>query len=137
MNILEVWLVYLIVLILAWIILEAVTCFQGLSHGTKLFLALLIGLIILLFFIPTVDFVCPDDKFWYCLLLIVAILAPIIIGLWLLFNGGWNTMRRYALQGDDCDTTKINRTYVCNGPHCYEASTEVVSRTGKTTLIHC
>lgn len=134
MQVFEAWLIYLFVVAIVWVILTAVTAFSNFNQGVKLFLALLVGAIVILFTTTSVEFVCSDDRFWYCLLMIFAYLVPILIGLWLLLNGGWDTMRGFAL--DDNGEPKVDRTYVCEGSDCYPVSTEIKGKNGKTTIIH-
>ncbi len=134
MQVFEAWLIYLIVVAVVWIVLSAVGAFGGLSRAAKLFLALLAGAIVVFITTSSIEARCADDRFWFCLLMLFAYLAPLIIGLWLLFNGGWQTMRGFAL--DDNGEPKVDRTYVCEGSDCYPVATEIKGKNGKTTIIH-
>lgn len=133
MHVFEAWLVYLIVVAVVWLILQGATCFGVLGGGAKLFIALLAGAIVVLFMTGSIQNKCPDDSFWICLLLLFAYLAPIIVGLWLLFNGGWDCMRKYTT--GDCDV-KVDHTYVCEGNTCYPVMSRVRAKDGDTTFIH-
>ena len=134
MQVFEAWLIYLIVVAIVWIVLSAVDVFASLSPAAKFFLALLAGAIVVLFTTSNIEAQCADDRFWFCLLMLFAYLAPLLIGLWLLWNGGWDNMRGFAM--NDNGEPKIDRTFVCEGSDCYPIATEISGKNGKTTIIH-
>lgn len=134
MQVFEAWLVYLIIVAIVWIVLSGSDAFNGLSHAVRLFLALLAGAIVVFLLTSSIVTTCVDDRFWFCILIFFAYLAPIIIGLWLLFTGGWESMRGFAL--NDNGEPKIERTYACAEEGCFPVTTKIKTREGKTTIHH-
>ena len=132
MQVFETWLIYLIVVAIIWLILIA---FGGMNPAVRLFLALLIGAIVVLFLLGNINTYCADERFWLGLLILFAFLAPLLIGFWLLWNGGWNTMK-CAVFNDD-GTPVIDRTIACDeAGECYPVATEIKTKAGKTTILH-
>lgn len=130
MHIFEAWLIYLIVVAVVWIVLCAANAFGGMSMAAKLFIALLIGLIVVIVMWGSIAISCPDDGFWLCFLLLLSFLAPLLIGLWLLWRGGWECVKNLGCH------EQVDRTYVCRGDDCYPVKSEIKSRDGKTTIYH-
>lgn len=134
MHVFEAWLVYLIVVAVVWIVLVGVDAFKGMTAQAKFFLALLAGAIVVFFMTAGIEIHCPDDRFWLCLLLLLAYLAPLLIGLWLLWRGGWDNMRNFAM-GEN-GQTKIDKVFVCENQDCYPIMTEIKTKAGSTKIFH-
>ena len=132
MNIYEIWLIYLVIVLVVWITLVGSDAFKGWSSASRLLVALIIGALVVIFLSGCLITTCPDENFWISLLFIFAFLAPILIALWLLATS-WGNVKSYVT---GCDDVKVDRKYVCNGDVCWPLETTVRAGDGITTFLH-
>ena len=107
MRVTDAWLIYILVVLAVFILLS----FCGPSHHldvpTKLFLAFLVGVILILILIPGIV-ALPEDRTWYSLLLIFSFLAPLLLAAWMLWTQRWShlfTGNRAGYTGGGLDGT--------------------------------
>ena len=130
MNVFEAWLIYLIIVFVIWLILTIGKPFSVLSQGAKLFIALLVGVIVIFFSMSSIQTECSDDGFWLSLLILFGFITPVILGLWILFTGGWDTIKHTL------NSEHIDETWVCEGEDCHQVRSEIIGPHGRTTIIH-
>lgn len=89
MQVSSAWLIYILVVLFVFILLSWCVTHLNLDGLVKLFIAAVIGAIVMLIVIPGVGAVTPDERTWYGLLLIIAFLGPIVLAVWLAWSRGW------------------------------------------------
>ena len=107
MRVAEAWILYILVVLGVFIILTLCKCF-ALDILTRLFLAFLIGVILILILIPGITSVTADERTWYSLLLIVTFFVPLVLALWMLWS------KRDLLSNKLGDSCTIEKQSVCD-----------------------
>jgi hypothetical protein len=87
MNVSTSWLIYILVTILVYVILRFIA--KKLITTVKLMIAFLVGAFAVFLSAPTLDIETRNDRLMMGGLFIVAYLAPIIIGLYIIWKGGY------------------------------------------------
>jgi len=87
MNVSTSWLIYILVTVLVYIILRFIA--KKLIAPVKLMIAFLVGAFAVFLSAPTLDVETRNDRLMMGGLFIVAYLAPIIIGLYIIWKGGY------------------------------------------------
>jgi hypothetical protein len=105
----QAWLIYILVVIVAYILLTIITYTARLSTLVRLFLSFLIGALLIFILSPSIITKSEADRTWYGLLVLVAFVVPLVLGIWLIFayrNRGAN-----LLQQKEC---VVERTIRCD-----------------------
>ena len=87
MNVSTSWLIYILVTVLVYVILRFIA--KKLIPSVKLMIAFLVGAFAVFLSAPTLDVETRNDRLMMGGLFIVAYLAPIIIGLYIIWKGGY------------------------------------------------
>lgn len=87
MNVSTSWLIYILVTVLVYVILRFVA--KKLISSVKLMIAFLVGAFAVFLSAPTLDVETRNDRLMMGGLFIVAYLAPILIGLYIIWKGGY------------------------------------------------
>jgi hypothetical protein len=87
MNVSTSWLIYILVTVLVYIILRFIA--KKLITPVKLMIAFLVGAFAVFLSAPTLDVETRNDRLMMGGLFIVAYLAPIVIGLYIIWKGGY------------------------------------------------
>lgn len=86
MDVSLLWLIYILTVLIVYFLLSICSMKIKFDMITKLFLALIVALIVVLFSIPHITPHGSSEKTWYSILLLVAFLAPLAIALWLIWT---------------------------------------------------
>ncbi len=147
MRIAEAWLIYILVVIVAYLVLHFI--YRNLNAVGKLFIALLIGALVV-FIITASITTTSDDRVWLGFLVLFAYLFPLLLGLWILFTGGY--FNNLNLNPTPCDSAtsptllttcnktsttgpcKENNVYTFDGNTLYPVKSELVCTDGTTTV---
>lgn len=111
MQVANAWLIYILVVLGVFILLSWCSNHFNFDTPVKLFLAALVGAIVILIVIPGVIANTSDERTWYSLLLIIAFLGPLLLALWLAWSRGW----LWKQGGLNAET---NREWDCTGGEC-------------------
>jgi hypothetical protein len=87
MNVSTSWLIYILITVLVYVILRFVA--KKLITPVKLMIAFLVGAFAVFLSAPTLDVESRNDRLMMGALFIVAYLAPIILGLYIIWKGGY------------------------------------------------
>jgi hypothetical protein len=87
MNISTSWLIYILVTVVAYLILKYVA--TNLMGSVKLMIALLVGALAVFLSAPSLDIESGMERIWMGVLFVVAYVAPIIMGLYIIWKGGY------------------------------------------------
>jgi uncharacterized membrane protein len=87
MNVSTSWLIYILVTVIVYVILRFVA--KKLITPVKLMIAFLVGAFAVFLSAPTLDVETRNDRLMMGGLFIVAYLAPIIVGLYIIWKGGY------------------------------------------------
>ena len=90
MQIAQLWLVYILAVLIVYLLIANTGLLPNLGQGVKLFIALLVGALFVFLFSPSAILDSPTDKTWFNILLLVAYIAPVVALLWLLWAGHFN-----------------------------------------------
>jgi len=82
----EAWLIYILVVIVTFLLLTFITFTSTLSTPLRVLISFLVGAFVIFIMSPSIVAKTDTDKTWYGILVIVAILIPLIIGIWLIFS---------------------------------------------------
>lgn len=113
MNVVGAWLLYILVALGVFVLLSLCTMKLRFDMTTRIFIATVISLIVLLFAIPHITPASSGERTWYSILLIVAILLPLAIAIWFIwthnrdqlayiFGMGDGNHKHYECVGDSC-----------------------------------
>lgn len=81
----QAWLIYILVVIIAFVLLSIITYTSHLNTIVRLFLSFLIGALLIFILSPSIIVKNDADRTWYGLLVLVAFVVPLILGIWLIF----------------------------------------------------
>ena len=126
MRVAEAWLLYILIVLGVFLLLTFCRCFS-LDLPTRLFIAFIIGVILILILIPGITSVTADERTWYSLLLIIAFFIPLAIAIWMLWtrrdilaftnsnagSGDGCTVQRESVCGVDGACRVVSETYKC------------------------
>jgi hypothetical protein len=87
MNVATSWLIYILVTVIVYIILRFTA--KKLITSVKLLISLLVGAFAVFLSAPSLDVITRSDRLMMGGLFIIAYLAPIIIGLYIIWKGGY------------------------------------------------
>jgi hypothetical protein len=105
----QAWLVYILVVIVAFLLLSIIAYTNKFNTITRLFLSFLIGALLIFILSPSIITKNEGDRTWYGLLVLVAFVIPLILGIWMIFafrSGNVNFGQR-----GDC---VVERTIQCD-----------------------
>lgn len=106
MNIGLAWVLYVVVVLVIYLLLKYTHVATNLDQGTILFLAFLVGALIVFIIAPGISLNTSDDRTWYGLLIFFAFLIPIVMAVWLVMS------RRWLLPGSE-NQCVLERTIEC------------------------
>lgn len=86
MNPSQAWFVYILVVIIVYILLSIIAYTNRLTTIARLFLAFLIGALLIFILSPSIITKSDSDRTWYGLLVLVAFVIPLVLGVWLIFT---------------------------------------------------
>jgi hypothetical protein len=81
----QAWLVYILVVIVAFLLLSIIAYTNKFNTITRLFLSFLIGALLIFILSPSIITKNEGDRTWYGLLVLVAFVVPLILGIWMIF----------------------------------------------------
>jgi hypothetical protein len=87
MNISTSWLIYILVTAIVFVILRFVA--KNLMTPIKLLISLLVGALAVFLSSPSIDIEPGMNKMWMGTLFIIAYVAPLILGLYIIWKGGY------------------------------------------------
>ena len=87
MNISTSWLIYILVTALTYLILRFVA--KNLIGSVKWLIALLVGALAVFLSAPSLDIEGGMERMWMGVLFIFAYVAPILMGLYIIWKGGY------------------------------------------------
>ncbi len=87
MNVSSSWLIYILVTVITFFILKFVA--KKLITPVKLLISLLVGAFAVFLSAPSLDIETRNDRLMMGGLFIIAYLAPIVIGLYIIWKGGY------------------------------------------------
>jgi hypothetical protein len=87
MNISTSWLIYILVTALTYLILRFVA--KNLIGSVKWLIALLVGALAVFLSAPSLDIEGGMERIWMGVLFIFAYVAPILMGLYIIWKGGY------------------------------------------------
>ena len=87
MNISTSWLIYILVTVIAYFILKFVA--KNMIASVKFMIALLVGALAVFLSAPSLEIDNQNDRIMMGGLFIIAYVAPIIVGLYIIWKGGY------------------------------------------------
>lgn len=87
MNVASSWLIYILVTVLVYVILRFVA--KKLITSVKVLISLLVGAFAVFLSAPSLEVVTRTDRLMMGGLFIIAYLAPILVGLYIIWKGGY------------------------------------------------
>ncbi len=87
MNVSTSWLIYIIVTLVTYFLLTFIA--KNLLTTVKVLIALLVGALAVFLSAPNLEIETGAEKLWLGMLLIVSYIAPISIGLYIIWKGGY------------------------------------------------
>jgi len=87
MNVSTSWIIYVLLSLITFFILTFIA--SNLITPVKLLISLLVGALAVFLSAPTLEIETGNERMWLGVLFMVAYLAPIIIGLYIIWKGGY------------------------------------------------
>ena len=87
MNVSTSWLIYILLSAITFFILSFIA--TNLITPVKLLISLLVGALAVFFSAPSLDIETGAERMWLGILLMIAYIAPILIGLYIIWKGGY------------------------------------------------
>lgn len=138
MRVSEVWLIYILVVVISYIIIHSLIGKNTVDIVVKLFFAMLIGAILILILIPGITADDANSRTFYSLLLLVAFIVPLIIAVYIFITGRYKNMT--GMLGAIGDKMKLNGDHLeqeveCDGDKCNVVKETHTAGDKKTTTI--
>jgi hypothetical protein len=87
MNVSTSWLIYILLSAITFFILSFIA--TNLITPVKLLISLLVGALAVFLSAPSLDIETGAERMWLGILLMIAYIAPILIGLYIIWRGGY------------------------------------------------
>lgn len=130
MRVSEVWLIYILVIVISYIVIQYITRGNNIDFVVNLFFSMLIGAIVILILIPGITADDANSRTFYSLLLLVAFIVPLLLAVYVFISGRHKNMtnmlssigdkmnfygdhveQEVECDGDKCNVVKETRTF--------------------------
>jgi hypothetical protein len=87
MNVSTSWLIYILVTLITYFLLTFIA--KNLMNTVKILIALLVGALAVFLSAPNLEIETGTEKLWLGMLLLISYIAPISVGLFIIWKGGY------------------------------------------------
>ncbi len=116
MRVSDACLIYVLIVIIVFILLSICGLKTKLNNVSKLLIAMLIGLLVLLILVPSIAPVTSGERTFYGIFLMFAIIVPIILAIYVVWKG--NYLNRIMEHEPELQNGQSKREYLCDGDKC-------------------